>query len=337
MSRQGLSRLLKRILLKIGVYGFIRMVFPNRRVAILRYHAVVDRKNNFYTSPAIALSPGEFEEHVRYFARKYKVLSLDQVMDCLQQKKPLPKNSVVFTFDDGYLDNLEAARILKKYGTTGTFFITTEPIGRESRFWLSEVTCLVLKTSRSAFSILVDEKEIVFSLTNHSSRWKAIREIVRLIKSNNRCVRENIRRQLSEKLGEAKLMEEVENLVLTWEQVQQMLDMGMTFGSHTLTHLNLPNADPEDARAEVSVSKKVLEEKLGRKIRHFSYPNSGPYAYFDERVRRYVMEAQYDSSCTSNNGFVDYNSDHYALERVRTVPELEEVLHGMEWDRVFGG
>lgn len=335
MNKQKLSLLFKKIFLRMGLYGFIRTFFPNRKAAILRYHSVVDRKDNFYTSPAIALSPAEFEEHVRYFARKYTVLSLDQVVDCLQQKKPFPKNSVAFTFDDGYTDNLEAARILKKYGANGTFFITTEPIGRESKFWLTEVTYLILKTSKTAFSISHEEQQLHFLLGDRSTRWKAIREIVRLIKSNNRTVREETRKQLLEQLGEPQLLKEVENLILTWEQVRQMLDMGMIAGSHTLTHLNLPNADPEDAKREIAVSKKVLEEKLGCSIRHFSYPNSGPYEYFDKRIRRYVVEAQYDSSCTSNNGFVDYSSDYFALERVRTVPELEEVVHGMEWDRLF--
>ena len=112
--------------------------------------------------------------------------------------------------------------------------------------------------------------------------------------------------------------------------------MGMVIGSHTLTHLNLPNAAPEDAVKEIKESKAVLEQKLGINIRHFSYPNSGPYDYFNERIREYVIEANYDSSCTSMNGFLDTGSDLFALERVRTVPELAEVVHALEWDRVLG-
>jgi peptidoglycan/xylan/chitin deacetylase (PgdA/CDA1 family) len=335
MNKQKLSLLVKKVFLRTGVYGFIRIFFPNRKLAILRYHSIVKPQDNFYTSPAIALSPVEFEKQVRYFAKKYTVLSLDQVVDYLREKKPLPQNSVVFTFDDGYLDNLESARTLKKYGVNGTFFITTEPIGRESTFWLSEVTYLILKTPKNFFIIQNGEKEIHFSLTVKGSRWKAIREIVRLIKSNNRTVRENVRKQLLDQLGDCSLLPQVKNLILTWEQVRQMKDMGMIFGSHTLTHLNLPNADPEDAKMEISASKKVLEDKLGCKIRHFSYPNSGPYEYFNEQIRQYVIDSEYDSSCTSNNGFVDHNSDFFALERVRTVPDLEEVVHGMEWDRLF--
>lgn len=336
MNKQRLSLLIKKIFLRAGVYELIRALLPNRKAAILRYHAVVAPENNFYTSPAIALSPREFEQHVKYFAGKYRVISLDEIVNCLRQNKPLPKNSVAFTFDDGYSDNLEAARILKKYGAGGTFFITTAPIGRESLFWLSEVTCLILKTSQNLFRLTLGEKQAEFALTDTSSRWKAIRELIRLIKSNNRAVREEIRRQLSRQLGDPVLLEEVQNLALTWEQVRQMERMGMLIGSHTLTHLNLPNADPEDARLEIAESKKVLEEQLGAPIRHFSYPNSGPYEYFNAQIREFVIESGYDSSCTSNNGFVNHSSDRFALERVRTVPELAEVVHAMEWERVFG-
>lgn len=336
MNKQKLSLLIKKMLLRAGVYGVIRTLFPNRKAAILRYHALAAPQDNFYTSPAIALSPAEFEQQVKYFARKYRVISLDEIVDCLRQNRPLPKNSVTFTFDDGYSDNLEAALILKKYAAGGTFFITTEPIGRESRFWLSEVTLLILKTTQGVFRLTLGEKQAEFALTDASSRWKAIRELVRLIKSNDRAVREEIRRQLSKQLGEPALLEEVQNLVLTWEQVRQMARMGMLIGSHTLTHLNLPNADPEDARREIAESKKVLEEQLGAPIRHFSYPNSGPYEYFNAQIREFVIESGYDSSSTSNNGFVSHSSDRFALERVRTVPELAEVVHALEWERVFG-
>lgn len=336
MDKQKISRFLKKMFLRNGVYKLIRTSSPNPRVSILRYHSVVEPGENFYTSPAIALSPAEFERHVKFFTKNYTVLSLDQVIDSLQQKKSLPKNSVVFTFDDGYADNLIAANILRKYGANGTFFITTEPIGRESIFWLSEVTYLILKTEKEEF-LLTLEKERGFPLTDIGSRWKAVREVIRLIKSHNREVRENIRKQVLQQLGTEPLLEAVQNLILTWEQVREMQDMGMIFGSHTLTHLNLPNADPEDAIYEITDSRKVLEKRLGKKIRHFSYPNSGPYEYFNERIRQYVVDAGYESSCTSNNGFVDHGSDPFALERVRTVPQLEEVIHGMEWDRVFGG
>lgn len=335
MSKEKLSRFLKRAFFRLGVYGLIRTLFPNRKVAILRYHAVVPPQDNFYTSPGIALSPEQFERHVRYFARRYRVLSLDEVVDALREKRPLPANCVVFTFDDGYADNFVAAEILHRYGASGTFYVTTHAVARKSRLWLAEVTYLILKTARSSLNIRFNGEDSAYPLRSPAERWQAIVSVIRMVKSNNRAAREEIVGQVLAQLGDDQMLREVENLMLTLNQLHRMREMGMIIASHTTTHLNLPNAEPEDAIAEIQEARKELESELGERVRHFSYPNSGPYAYFDERIRQYVIDAGYDSSTTSRQGFVDWNSDLFALERVRTVPVLEEVVHEIEFDRLF--
>ncbi len=335
MPRQKITRTLKRFFLQTGVYGAIRRLYPNRSVSILRYHAVVVPEKNTYTTPTIALSPAAFERHVRYFTTHYRVLALPEVVEALWNNFSLPLNSVVFTFDDGYADNLEAARILARYQATGTFFLTTDPISRKEPFWLAEVTHLVLTTPHRELRVSLENWDQHFLLYNTRFRWKAIREIVRFIKSNNRSVREAVREQIRQQLCSSIEAEAILNLMLDWDQVREMLSLGMTVGSHTLTHLNLPNADAEDARIEIARSRAVLEEQLDRQIVHFSYPNSGPYPYFNPSIRNYVEEAGYKSSCTSEKGFAGRQSDLLALHRVRTVPQLEDILHFMEWERVF--
>lgn len=329
------SSLLKKIFFHAGVYGLIRKLFPNKKVAILRYHAVIEEEKNFYTSPAIALSPAEFEKQVQYLAARYKIISLDEVISSLRNQQKLPNNSLVFTFDDGYADNFEAARILQKYSGTGTFYITALPVLRKNRFWLAEVTYLILKTEKPSLQITSKDGRHQFTLNDTESRWKAIREIIRIIKSNNGDVRDEILSQLYDALGETKLFNEIEELMLTKDRVGEMIRMGMTIGSHTLTHLNLPNAEREDAIKEITESKKVLEETFAVAMKHFSYPNSGPYDYYNERIREYVIDAGYESATTSYSGFVDENSDLFALRRVRTVADVVDVVHALEWDRLF--
>ena len=335
MKKQNLSGVVKNLFLRIGVYDLLRRLRPNPDAAILRYHAVVDSENNFYTSPSIALSPSDFESHVKYFSSKYHLLSLDQTMDCLKQNEKFPSNCVAFTFDDGYADNLVAAQILQKYGANGTYYITTEPIERKSRFWLSELIGLMLKTDKRNLIVSLNGSEQKFAFDDLASRWQTIREMITVIKSNNKKTREAIRSQFLDQLGELPLLEMIESTMLSWEQIDQMKKMGMTIGSHTITHLNLPNADPSDAKAEIEKSKEILEGKLGTTVRHFSYPNSGPYEYYNDRIRAYVQGAGYDSSTTSRQGYVNGDSDFFALERIRTVPDLAEIVHEMEWDRVF--
>lgn len=337
MKTQNLSRALKKLFLRIGVYDFLRRLRPNPDVAILRYHAVVSLENNFYTSPSIALSRSDFETHAKYFSSKYHLVSLDQTVYRLKENEKFPSNCVAFTFDDGYADNFVAAQTLHKYGGNATFYITTDPVERKSRFWIAELTCLLLKTEKQELRINYNGGNLHFSVDDHASRWNAIRGIIKVIKSNDQATREQIRIQLVDQLGKPSLLRMVEDAMLSWEQVDQMKQMGMTIGSHTVTHLNLPNADTHDARIEIRESKEILENRLGCSVRHFSYPNSGPYEYFNDQIKAFVKDAGYESSTTSRQGFVNSGSDSFALERVRTVPDLAEIVHEMEWDRVFQG
>jgi peptidoglycan/xylan/chitin deacetylase (PgdA/CDA1 family) len=124
-----------------------------------------------------------------------------------------------------------------------------------------------------------------------------------------------------------------DRVMLTWEQVKEMLQNGMIIGGHTMTHLNLPNADPPDARHEITCCREALRKKLGIPIRHFSVPNSGPYPYYNDTIKQMVKDSGYFSSVTSAHGFVDSKSDLLELRRIRTVPELYEIIATIELGR----
>lgn len=328
--KMRLTSLIKAMLFYGGFFALLRLLFPNRRAALLRYHAVVDPADNFYTSPSISISVREFERHVRYFVRKYRVVSIDQVVDALLTGRPLPKNAIVFTFDDGYADNLIAARILKQYGATGIFYLTTDCIDRKETLWLAEVNYLLEHSPQPALRVEFNGTTHDLNLRTPQERDQAKRTVIKIIKSNDRCVRETVRQQLRAQLATAEWQATAARLMLTWEQVREMLAQGMSVGGHTVSHLNLPNAAPEDARREIAGCKHKLEAVLGLPIRHFSVPNSGPYRYYNEQVKRMVGEAGFVSSVTSAHGFVGGNSDLLELRRIRTVPALHEVVATIE-------
>jgi peptidoglycan/xylan/chitin deacetylase (PgdA/CDA1 family) len=104
----------------------------------------------------------------------------------------------------------------------------------------------------------------------------------------------------------------------------------MIIGGHTMTHLNLPNADPDEARDEIISCRAALEKKLEIPIRHFSVPNSGPYPYYNADVKQMVAASGYVSAVTSAHGFVDTASELLELRRIRTVPELYETIATIE-------
>lgn len=68
--------------------------------------------------------------------------------------------------------------------------------------------------------------------------------------------------------------------VLGWEEVLAMRGHGVHYGSHTLSHIRLGKAEPQDVAVEAARSKQLLEERLGEEVALFSYPygSSSPEA-----------------------------------------------------------
>lgn len=69
-----------------------------------------------------------FESQLSWMKKKrFCTISLQQLYDYMKGEINLPKNPIVLTFDDGYLDNwVFAYPLLKKYGFKGTIFINPE-------------------------------------------------------------------------------------------------------------------------------------------------------------------------------------------------------------------
>lgn len=98
-----------------------------QKVPVLMYHSVgIPNPNwvwNFLTIPY-----HKFKDHLRVLKEKeFKTIDLAQLYGYVSVGKAIPPNSIVLTFDDGYLDNwVYAYPLLKKYGFRGTIFVNPE-------------------------------------------------------------------------------------------------------------------------------------------------------------------------------------------------------------------
>ena len=100
---------------------------------------------------------------------------------------------------------------------------------------------------------------------------------------------------------------------LKWEEIKEMADSGIvTIGSHTNVHFWLLGSDDSFLKGEVAGSKKILEEKLGRKINYFCYPMGA----FDAKSKKAVEDAGYACAVSTSPRGVAAD-DIYALKRVR--------------------
>jgi peptidoglycan/xylan/chitin deacetylase (PgdA/CDA1 family) len=318
----------KNALLNTGIAKLVSAREKGASVAILRYHAVVDPEDNYYACDSICVTPAQFKRQLSYISEHFSVVSLDTVAQCIMENTPFPENAVVITFDDGYRDNYNAYKIMSNYGLPGTFYVSAGCLSGVETFWLFEVMYLLANTNQLEVRIATPARETKLSLATRQERNVATRKIVEIIKSNDLQTREEIREQLRNRCRDVKDLDEKKaKVMLTWEQVREMSQNGMTIGGHTLTHLNLPNASKEDAVKEIKNCKTLIEKQTGKTVRHFSYPNGGNYQYYNSSVVRIVQECGYTTATTSNNGLVNLSSHLHKLNRVRITPHISEIVY----------
>jgi peptidoglycan/xylan/chitin deacetylase (PgdA/CDA1 family) len=99
-------------------------------VPILCYHRFAPTCDSPLCMPATI-----FEQQLRYLKENgYRVISPEALIEFLDYRKPIPKNSVMISVDDGYRSTYEVAYpILKKYGFTATLFIYIDYVGVSSQ------------------------------------------------------------------------------------------------------------------------------------------------------------------------------------------------------------
>jgi len=112
---------------------------------------------------------------------------------------------------------------------------------------------------------------------------------------------------------------------LTWDDVQEMVRMGFDIGSHTVTHADLGAATTADAEREVMESKRILEDRLGRRVRWIAYPFGQPTNLRAEVVP-FIQKAGYEACFSAIGGFMFAGRQDFVLPRF-AVPGFRSPLH----------
>ncbi len=104
---------------------------------------------------------------------------------------------------------------------------------------------------------------------------------------------------------------EQKEMLMDEAQIREWLAAGHDIGAHTLSHPRLTQISLDQAREEIFASKKKLEDRFGRAIRHFCYP----YGDWNPAVRDLVMAAGYETAWTTNPGVNTTANNPFELRR----------------------
>jgi peptidoglycan/xylan/chitin deacetylase (PgdA/CDA1 family) len=109
---------------------------------------------------------------------------------------------------------------------------------------------------------------------------------------------------------------------LTWDEIKEMDNAGMTIGGHTESHPYLAQIDdPGTLREEISGGKKIIDSNLGRPTTLFAYP----FGYYNDQIIKIVKEAGYTLARSTHKGAYHTPDDLYKLKGIEVTDDLNKL------------
>ncbi|HZM05592.1 MAG TPA: polysaccharide deacetylase family protein [Candidatus Saccharimonadales bacterium] len=105
---------------------------------------------------------------------------------------------------------------------------------------------------------------------------------------------------------------------LTWNEIREMRQAGMQFGSHTVNHPQLSGLKFPEIERELRDSRAQMEQELGEPTTTFAYPFAFPQENrsFAQTFRDLLIKTGYTCCVTTEVGRVKDGDDRYRLKRL---------------------
>ena len=292
-------------------YYFRGMSRSGHGITVLAYHDISEGRYLYLSVPEKV-----FETHIKFLLKnKYNIISLKRAVMMLKTGERIPKKTVVITFDDGYKSMFTSVfPLVKKHQIPITIFLSVEPLMTGRPLFVDEL--------RYAFENTLEKKLNLtsfglqqYSLDQDSERLKAISDIDQYGKRKCNESKEQIIASIFTALKVDREDSRLKNIMLNWNEVQEMSKHGVTFGAHTISHPNLTKISQEEARTELFESKKIIESNIGENVDFFAYPYGCRDSY-NLKIRQMVEECDFTAACILNSGVNKAGEDLFLIKRI---------------------
>ena len=312
LYRTGSQQLLERIAKSRVVLrrpGTIQLKPCSRpRLAILCYHRVGTGGVPLYSQ----LAPQIFESQMRYLRKHYRLISLDGLIAEITNPSTT-EPSIAVTFDDGYRDLFtHALPILASYQIPATVFLTAGAIETGEVAWYDRIFLALRIAPGPALDFPLDQPR-QFSLASDSERMRAAVEIITFMRRIAPAQRHAMCAVLESKVQLP--LEQLRDRMLTWDQVRAMDRAGICFGAHTMTHPVVSSLTAAELDWELRESKRMIEDRLDRPVRHFAFP-FGKHHECGDSALTLLPQLGYVSASTTEPGLNSSGSNPFELKRI---------------------
>ena len=318
--KQAAKRWTRNTLSRSGVFGLAGRLHSARAV-ILGYHSILEKPEEFTNVIGLGIihSAAAFKRQMELIAHKFNPISLSDISMFLRGEKLLPPRAVAVTFDDGYVDNFQVAEpILRHYGVPASFYLTVNLIGTGGAPWFNKLRHAFYATHMAQWW----DGSQFWNLSTPQHRERALQVGFAMCSSMPENNREETIKSIENCLAVETFIPK-SPLMMDWEQARKLQAAGHIVGSHTLSHPNLAHVEDSDMlHRELVESKRTIEDELGIRVDHFSYPHPALHPQWTGTTRAATRNAGYKTAVTTDPGPVISGSNALSLRRM-IVPRYE--------------
>lgn len=270
----------------------------NISVNVIMYHYVRDLVNSKY--PDIkGLDYRSFLKQLNFLQENFNVIRIEELIEAIDNGRPLKNNAVLLTFDDGYSDHYDFVYpSLKKFGFQGSFYVPAKAIVENKVLDVNKIH-FILASVKNKKILLNDIKKYLKTFRSEYN-LKSFEEYYQKLAIANRFdppeiifikrilqveLPENLRNTIVDLL----FLNYVNNsepdfaktLYLKENQIQEMKNSGMHIGCHGYDHYWWNRLNKEDLENEIELSLAFLN--LFGIERNF-WTAAYPYGSYSENV-----------------------------------------------------
>ena len=283
---------------------------------IVMYHYVRPIKGSKF--PEIkGLEKDSFIRQIEYFKNNFDFITVKQLLNSIYNNDPIPENSIILTFDDGFKDHyFHVFPILKKWNIQGLFFPPGQVIEEHK---VSDVHKIhfILANCKNLQDLV---NEIFYILEPHTNKFNReyfktyastlpdtdrydSKEIVIVKRWLQRDLPPELRKKCIDELFKKYVTEDEKtfsmNLYLSFGEIREMIDSGMYFGSHGYSH---------DFLSYLSEQELDLELKNSMSFYHKINHNNNelimcyPYGDYNETIIKKLKNLNFKAGLTVDLG-----------------------------------
>ncbi len=309
-----------------GLHHFARPLLGGVGAILTLHHVRPARPEAFQPNHLLEITPEFLERLLRRLKHAaLDVISLDE-MHARYISGDFKRRFVCITFDDGYKDLMRYAYpLLKKYQLPFALYIPTSFPDRLGELWWVALEAVIAQNSR--IGMVINGEDRFFECGTVKEKRDLYDQIYRYLRSMK--TEDELRRAVRDlaachRVDTASLCRD---LCMDWQQIIDLsADPLVTIGAHTVNHKMLKKmADESAVRAEMEMSRAVLEAALGKRPQHLAYPVGDPTSA-GPREFRIAAELGFKTAVTTRPGvlFKAHRGHLTALPRISVNGDFQQ-------------